>query len=93
MVEFESRLFEDMTPNERPSITEALISIVSMLHFLGVGIIALYDGITNSILMGTGVTALSVVSMNFFPTQQFISIVVPGMSFQSLYHETGEITE
>lgn len=82
MVAFEPLLFEDIDPDERPSLTEALIPIVAMLLFLSVGIIAfglgpqfpliwgiaftglfaryrlglswdeLYDGITDSLLMG-----------------------------------------
>ena len=82
MVAFEPRLFEDIAPDERPSLAAALVPIVAMLVFLSVGIVAfgldpqfplfwgiaftglfaryylgfswdeLYDGITDSILMG-----------------------------------------
>lgn len=82
MVEFEPRLFEDLSPEDRPSLLEAVIPIVAMLFFLSVGIIVLdlspqfpliwgvaftglfaryrlgfsweelYDGISDSILMG-----------------------------------------
>jgi Na+/H+ antiporter NhaC len=37
----------------------------------------------------TGVTALSAVSMNILAAEQYISIVVPGMTLRNLYHEQG----
>ena len=82
MVEFKPRLFEDIAPEERPSLIESLVPIVGMVVFLSVGIVgfglgpqfpllwgiaftglfawyhlncsweALYDGISDSLLMG-----------------------------------------
>ncbi|ELY96813.1 arginine/ornithine antiporter ArcD [Natrialba taiwanensis] len=82
MVAFEPRLFEDIDPDERPSLAAALVPIAGMIVFLSVGIVAfgldpqfpllwgiaftglfaryhlglswddLYDGITDSLLMG-----------------------------------------
>ncbi|HET7323600.1 MAG TPA: Na+/H+ antiporter NhaC family protein [Halococcus sp.] len=82
MVAFEPRLFEDIPPDERPSLAASLVPIVAMLVFLIVGIVGfgldpqfpliwgiaftglfatyhlgyswdeLYDGITDSLLMG-----------------------------------------
>lgn len=37
----------------------------------------------------TGVTALSAISMNVLAAEQYISIVVPGMSLRNLYSEQG----
>lgn len=39
MVAFEPRLFEDIAPENRPSLAESLVPIVGMVVFLSVGIV------------------------------------------------------
>ncbi|WP_096391314.1 arginine/ornithine antiporter ArcD [Halopenitus persicus] len=40
MVDFEPRLYEDLDPDERPSLAAALVPIAGMILFLSVGIVA-----------------------------------------------------
>lgn len=113
MVAFEPRLFEDIAPDERPSLTESLVPVAAMILFLSVGIVALgldpqfplvwgiaftglfvhyrlgfswaklYDGITDSILMGMRVILIMFVVYALVSTW-IEAGTIPGLMYYGL---------
>lgn len=58
MVKFEPRLFEEIPPNDRPSLVESLIPIAGMVVFLSVGIVGFGLGPQFPLLWGIAFTGL-----------------------------------
>lgn len=113
MVAFEPRLFEDIAPEERPSLAESLVPVAAMILFLSVGIVALgldpqfplvwgiaftglfvhyrlgfswaelYDGITDSILMGMRVILIMFVVYALVSTW-IEAGTIPGLMYYGL---------
>jgi Na+/H+ antiporter NhaC len=73
------------------TIILAALSLGGMLERTGVLAVLAHhiSGLSSGVGSLTGVTALSAISMNFLAAEQYISIVVPGMSFQNIYKEYG----
>jgi Na+/H+ antiporter NhaC len=117
MVAFEPRLFEDIAPEERPSLSASVVPIVAMLVFLSVGIVAfgldpqfplfwgiaftglfaryylgfsweeLYDGITDSLLMG-----MRVILIMFVVYTLISSWIKAGIIPSLMYYGVGLLT-
>jgi Na+/H+ antiporter NhaC len=113
MVAFEPRLFEDIAPDERPSLAASLVPVVAMIVFLSVGIVVfgldpqfplfwgiaftglfvryhlgfswdeLYDGITDSILMGMRVILIMFVVYALIATW-IQAGTIPGLMYYGL---------
>lgn len=77
------------------TIAIAALSLGGLLERTGIlAVLAHHLGrLSRGVASLTGVTALSAVSMNVLAAEQYISIVVPGMSLRNLYHEQGLKTE
>jgi Na+/H+ antiporter NhaC len=58
MVEFEPRLFEEIPPEDRPSLAESFVPIVGMVVFLSVGIVGFGLGPQFPLLWGIAFTGL-----------------------------------
>ncbi|SEW22082.1 arginine/ornithine antiporter ArcD [Natrinema salifodinae] len=73
------------------TIAMAALSLGGLLERAGVlAVLAHHLGrLSRGVASLTGVTVLSSVSMNVLAAEQYISIVVPGMSLRNLYHEQG----
>jgi Na+/H+ antiporter NhaC len=113
MVAFEPRLFEDIAPDERPSLAASLVPVAAMIVFLSVGIVVfgldpqfplfwgiaftglfvryhlgfswdeLYDGITDSILMGMRVILIMFVVYALIATW-IQAGTIPGLMYYGL---------
>ncbi|WP_396612154.1 Na+/H+ antiporter NhaC [Haloferax sp. S1W] len=73
------------------TIAIAALALGGMLERAGVlAVLAHHLGrLCHNVASLTGVTALSAVSMNVLAAEQYVSIVVPGMTLRNLYEEQG----
>ncbi|AFK21301.1 Na+/H+ antiporter NhaC (plasmid) [Haloferax mediterranei ATCC 33500] len=77
------------------TIAIAALSLGGMLDRAGIlAVLAHHLGrLCHNVASLTGATALSAVSMNILAAEQYVSIVVPGMTLRNLYDEQGLKTE
>ncbi|WP_396613742.1 Na+/H+ antiporter NhaC (plasmid) [Haloferax sp. S1W] len=73
------------------TIAIAALSLGGMLERAGIlAVLAHHLGrLSRGVASLTGVTAISAVSMNILAAEQYISIVVPGITLRNLYEEQG----
>lgn len=73
------------------TIAIAALSLGGMLERTGIlAVLAYHIGrLSRGVASLTGVTAISAVSMNVLAAEQYVSIVVPGITLRNLYEEQG----
>lgn len=73
------------------TIAIAALSLGGMLERTGILAVLAHhlSRLSRGVASLTGVTAISAVSMNMLAAEQYISIVVPGMTLRNLYNEQG----